>query len=79
MGRNKEEFMTNKIIEGELFASPFTRKVYKVKKIHVNFVLMEEVGNESRQLLTEKGTIRNFKKSWRDDMKTGKTEINLEN
>ena len=52
--------MTNKIVEGELFTSPFTRKVYKVKKIHVNFVLMEEVGNESRQLLTEKGTIVHF-------------------
>ncbi len=31
-----------------------------VKKINMNSVLMEEVGNESRQLLTEKGTIGHF-------------------
>ena len=52
--------MSTEIVEGELFVNPFTGKVYKVKKIHVNSVLMEEVGNESRQLLTEKGTIGNF-------------------
>jgi len=52
--------MSTEIVEGELFASPFTRKVYKVKKIHVNSVLMEEVGNERRQLLTEKGAIVHF-------------------
>ncbi|NWF92895.1 MAG: hypothetical protein HXY46_08255 [Syntrophaceae bacterium] len=52
--------MSNKIVEGKLFVSPFTGKVYKVKKIHMNSVVMEEVENESRQLLTEKGTIGNF-------------------
>ncbi|OGQ07158.1 MAG: hypothetical protein A2026_03705 [Deltaproteobacteria bacterium RBG_19FT_COMBO_46_12] len=52
--------MSTKIVEDDFFASPFTGRVYRVRKIHLNSVVIEEVGNEKRQLLTEKGTIVHF-------------------
>ncbi len=52
--------MFSKIIEGDKFKSPFTGRILKIKKIHSNTVLLEDVEDNDRQLITEIVTLGSF-------------------
>lgn len=49
--------MVRRIAKGDQFKSPFTGKIFEVKKVVMDSVLLEEVGNEDRKIITETGTI----------------------
>ncbi len=52
--------MLSRIIEGERFKSPFSERVFKVKKIHTNTVLLGDVRDKDHQLITEIVTLGSF-------------------
>jgi len=52
--------MFSRIVEGEMFMSPFTGTVFKVKTIHTNTVLLEDVEDEDHQVITEIATVVSF-------------------
>ena len=52
--------MFSKIIEGDKFKSPFTGRILKIKKIHSNAALLEDVEDNDRQLITEIVTLGSF-------------------
>ena len=52
--------MFSKIIEGDKFKSPFTGRVFKIKKIYSNAALLEDVEDNDHQPITEIVTLGGF-------------------
>ena len=49
--------MLKRIVEGDMFISPFAETIFKVRKIYTNTVLLEDVGDRDHQLITEIGML----------------------
>lgn len=52
--------MLSKIIEGDKFKSPFSEKIFKVKKVYTNTALLEDVEEKGHWLITEIATVVSF-------------------
>lgn len=52
--------MFSRIVEGDMFMSPFTGTTFKVKKIYRNTVLLEDLGDGDHQVITEIASVGRF-------------------
>ncbi len=52
--------MLSRIVEGDRFKSPFSETIFQVKKIFTNTVLLEDIGDQDHQLITEMFTLGSF-------------------
>jgi hypothetical protein len=56
----RRELMFSRIVEGDMFMSPFTGTTFKVKKIYRNTVLLEDLGDRDHQLIAEIASVGRF-------------------
>ena len=62
--------MLSKIAEGDKLKSLFTDRVFQVKEICVNSVILEDVGDQNHRLITELATVLSLYEKVEKDIPT---------